>query len=740
MRSLIIAFLLAATLGAAQAKPAQQPQVLAATPEQAQAAIWSARFLSRLHYHPVALDEAMSRKIFDRYLKSLDGDRLFFVAADIERFGRWRDTLDKAIYDEDLAPPFIMFQLYQQRVAERTAHARALLAKGFDFDIDEYYQLDRSEADWAADSKALDDLWRMRVKNDWLRLKLADKDDDDIRQTLDKRYATYLDRVRELNGEDVFQTFMNAYAMSIEPHTTYLGPRASENFDIAMRLSLEGVGASLQREDDYTAVRQVIPGGPAALDGRLKIGDRIIGVGQGKSGEIVDVVGWRLDDVVELIRGKADTIVRLEVLPADAGLDGDPVILELVRKKVSIEEQAARKSIIEVRDGERTWRVGVLSLPTFYHDFAARRRGEKDYRSATRDAERLLVELKQDKVDGVLVDLRNNGGGSLTEATDLTGLFIDRGPVVQVRNAAGRVEVEQDQNAGMAWEGPLAVLVNRASASASEIFAAAIQDYGRGIVLGQGTFGKGTVQNLVDLDRVAHNDKPEFGELKMTIAQFFRISGGSTQLRGVTPDVGFPQTMDPDDYGESSYDNALPWTSIAPASYKPLADLKGVLPVINKMHEERTAANEEWQYFVQDLEHMRELRNKKQISLREDVRRSEREAAEARRKARLAREAAAAAKEEADGSIKVITSDADTEPADADAEVESDNAEPIDDGLHAGERSIKDDLEREESRKQRRDVLLIEASQVLADLLGLLDKDRALAADVQPWRAAVGGN
>ena len=304
--------------------------------------------------------------------------------------------------------------------------------------VDETYQFDREKTPWAKSEAEIDDLWRKRIKNDWLRLKLAGKDDKDIRDTLDKRYANYLDRVHQLNSEDVFQTFMNAYAMAIEPHTNYLGPRASENFDIAMKLSLEGIGAVLQRDEDYTAIREIVPGGPAALSGKVKVGDRVVGVGQGENGPIVDVIGWRLDDVVEKIRGAKDTVVRLEILPAEAGPDGKHAIVALTRKKVSIEEQAAKKSVIEVKAGDHTRHIGVISLPTFYQDFDARRRGDADYKSATRDVERLLGELKKDKVDGVIVDLRNNGGGSLAEATDLTGLFIDKGPVVQVRNAAAR--------------------------------------------------------------------------------------------------------------------------------------------------------------------------------------------------------------------------------------------------------------------------------------------------------------
>lgn len=741
MRKLLLSVALSGLLlGPVFAKPTEEAgaPLLKATPSETEAAIWATRFLTRFHYKPTPLDDAMSEQIFKRYLDSLDGDKLFFTQADIDRFAPDKDKLDDAIYDQDLSAPYAIFNLYEQRVAQRVAYARGLLDKGFDFSKNETYQYDREKAAWAQTDAEVDDLWRKRIKNDWLRLKLAGKADKDIRETLDKRYASYLDRVRQLNSEDVFQTFMNAYAMSIEPHTNYLGPRASENFDIAMKLSLEGIGAVLQRDDDYTAIREIVPGGPAALSGKIKVGDRIVGVGQGEHGPITDVVGWRLDDVVEKIRGAKDTVVRLEILPMDAGPDGKHEMLSLVRKKVSIEEQAARKSIIEVKDGKHTRRVGVISLPTFYQDFDARRRGDPNYKSATRDVEKLLGELKQDKVDGVIVDLRNNGGGSLAEATDLTGLFIDKGPVVQVKNAGGQIEAEEDTTPGMAWDGPLAVLVNRASASASEIFAAAIQDYGRGLIIGEPTFGKGTVQNLVDLDDVAHNEKPAFGEVKMTIAQFFRVNGGSTQLRGVTPDISFPLTVDAKDFGESSYDNALPWTSIAPAKYAPVADLKPVVPMLIERHDARSAKNIEWKNFEADLADMRKLRDEKTVSLNEQVRRNERDEQEARRKARD--EQAGHATPDTDPASKTVQkiNDAAGDPLQTKKDVAkddkaSDSGNLQDDGLQPDERSLSADLKREKEAKEKRDVVLDEAAHILADEIDMIHSDTKLAARVLPY-------
>jgi len=460
----------------------------------------------------------------------LDGDKVFFTQADMDKFAPLKSKFDDAIWNSDLSAPFAIFNLYLQRAVQRMSYARELLKNGFDLSRDESYEVDRKDAAWPKDEAAAQDLWRKRTKNDWLRLKLAGKDDADIRKTLDKRYSGYIDRIRQINSADAFQTFMNAYAESTDPHTDYLGPEAAANFDIAMSLSLQGIGAQLQSRDDYTMIVKLIPGGPAMKSHKFKPGDRIVAVGQGDKGAMVDVVGWRIDDVTALIRGKKGTVVRLEVLPADVGPDGKHELITLVRDKINLEDAAASKKVIEIKDGAVTRKIGVIDLPSFYSDFGARSAGDKDYRSTTRDVAKLIAELKQEGVQGIVVDLRNNGGGSLAEADSMTGLFIDKGPVVQVRGSHGEVQVQGDDDAGMAWSGPLAVLVNRGTASASEIFSAAIQDYHRGLVIGEPTFGKGTVQTLVDLDKFASGDseKPQLGELKMTIQEFFRINGGST--------------------------------------------------------------------------------------------------------------------------------------------------------------------------------------------------------------------
>jgi carboxyl-terminal processing protease len=730
---------IASAYAGAQVEKAADVQIKPAA-QQGQAALWASRVLPRYHYKATPLDDAMSEKIFDRYLKSLDGEKLFLTQADIDQFAPYRTKLDDAIVSENLTVPFAMYNLYQQRFNERMAYARELLKSKFDFTQDESYQFDREKAEWPKTDAEVKDLWRKRVKNDWLRLKLAGKDDKSIRETLDKRYDNYVIRSKKLNNEDVFQIFMNAYAMSIEPHTNYLGPRASENFDIAMRLSLEGIGAVLQPRDEYTVIREIVPGSPAGLSNKLKVGDRIIGVGQGESGPFTDVLGWRIDDVVGQIRGAKDSTVRLQVLPADAGPDGKPFVLPLIRKKISMEEQSAKKTILEVKDGAVKRRIGVISLPTFYQDFEARRKGDKDFKSATRDVGRLLKELKADKVDNVLIDLRNNGGGSLNEAVELTGLFIDRGPVVQQRNAEGRVEVESDNVPGLVWDGPVGVLINRASASASEIFAAAIQDYGRGLIIGEPSFGKGTVQTLVNLDRFGQSDKARFGELKMTIAQFFRINGGTTQLRGVTPDIKLPQVSDADSFGESSYDNALPYTQIKPAVYIPAGELKEIVPVLDKKHEARVSKDKDFQYLLEDIAIVKKQRKENSVSLNETSRRKERDQQEARAKLREQRLAAGPSPDDPvllpdpkDALNKAIAAKPANPRASQRAQQAVKGAIRSDDGLQADERKLTDELDAEKAAKNAKDVLLNEAVHILADEVSVLKTDTRMASRVLPY-------
>lgn len=657
---------------------------------------------SRYVYRAKPLDDALSLEIHRRYLESLDAQKLFFTQADITRFDAYRTRHDDAIKNQQLGAAYDIFTTYVKRVDERVAYANRLLAKPFDFSTNDTWLYDREDAAWAANAAELDKAWLNYVKNDALRLKLAGRSQEEIRKTLGKRYAGIAERVHELRGDDVFETFMNAYATSIDPHTSYMSPRSAENFNMQMRLSLEGIGAVLQRQEEFVVIRTIVPGGPAGTGGKLKVGDRVVAVGQGASGPMTDVVGWRIDDVVELIRGKKGTQVRLDVLPADAGADAKPSTIAIVRDKVKLEEQAAQKRVIDV-DGRR---IGVIELPTFYLDFDAKRRGDKDARSATADVARLLRELRTQKVDGVVIDLRDNGGGSLLEAVELTGLFIDTGPVVQVRETGGRVSVESDDVGGVAWDGPLAVLVNRSSASASEIFAAAIQDYGRGLIIGEPTFGKGTVQSLIDLDRFPRKDDVKFGQVKLTVAQFFRVDGGTTQHAGVVPDLQFPVTLDASEYGESSFDNALPATRIAQAAHANVGNFTTLGPQLKARHKARVAKDAEFGWWAQDVATFRADREKKTLSLNETVRRAERDRMEAQRKQREAERKAAG--------------------------LAGDALAQADDGLTASERSVADQAADEAAAKNRPDPLLRESAAILADALDLLTGDRALTAQVLP--------
>lgn len=593
------------------------------------AAAASATLLAHYHYQPQALDDALSAAIFERYIKLLDPDKFIFTQADVDNLSTYRLHLDNAILEQNLLAPFAIFNLYQRRASERFALARSLLGESFRFDSDEHFTYVRDKADWARDDAALRELWRLRVKNDWLRLKLAGKAADDIRTTLNQRYQQSIKRLERLKSDDAFQMFMNAYAMTIEPHTGYLVPRAAADFDISMRLSLTGIGATLSEQNDYTVIRELTPGGPAALSGNVHPGDRIVGVAQGDEGAFVDVLGWRIDDTVALIRGAADSIVRLDILPAARGAEGRHREVRLVRKKIDLAQQAAKKTILDI-PGETTRRIGIITLPTFYDDFAGRLQGDPESRSASRDVARLLTQLKREKLDGVVLDLRRNGGGSLKEAIALSGLFIDTGPVVMERDAQGRLYVEGDNIPGSDWDGPLGVLIDGESASASEIVAAAMQDYGRGIIIGEQSYGKGTVQTLVDLNRTGGNDQPKLGELRLTIAQFFRINGATTQLHGVQPDIPLPPSHDPTLTGEASNDNALPWTRVRAVAYERVADLGERLPELRRRHEQRAAEDPAFHKLGESAAELLRLRQQTSVSLNEAQRRLDNERQEKR--------------------------------------------------------------------------------------------------------------
>lgn len=616
MKRLFGGLIAVAALGTASAAglPALKPES-----RQVEAARYTAQLLGHAHYLPTALDDARSELIFERYIRALDPERMFLLQSDIDGWKEARTRLDDAILSRDLALPFELYRRHAERADAAFARALTLLRGGFDFRVDESYRLSRKDAPWAATQDELAELWRRRLKHEWLQLRLAGQNDAQVAAALERRYAAARRRLERMQSDDVFQIFMGAYTGSVDPHTGYLGPRAADEFDISMRLSLVGIGAMLEEKDDFATIRELTPGGPAARSGHLRVGDRIVGVGQGDKGNIEDVQGWRLEDIVAKVRGGPDSVVRLDVLPGDA-LGGTQRTVALVRKKVELEDQAARKGVVSVTGGRR---VGIITLPAFYQDFAARSRGDKGFRSATRDVARLLGELRTDGVDAVVMDLRNNGGGALDEAIELTGLFIETGPVVQQRDGRGRVQVSGDHDPAIAWSGPLAVLIDRHSASASEIFAAAIQDYRRGLVLGESSFGKGTVQSMVKLDRMSSPASTGLGELKLTIAQFFRINGATTQLRGVKPDIALPLLPTPDDPGEAGFDNALPFMRIRAANYDTLAGLDETLTRLEERHSARIAGNPEFGRLLGEIAGFKARQARTEISLHEPTRRAE---------------------------------------------------------------------------------------------------------------------
>ena len=585
-------------------------------------------FIQKSHYRHASVDDELSSMVLDRYIEALDNNRMYLQASDIAAFEKYRYKLDDMVRSEPLDPVFEMFKVYRTRVRQRLEFALSMLETEPDFSVDEEYVFDREQLPWLETSEQLDELWQKRVKNDALSLALAEKSWEETQTILEKRYLRFLKRVDQVKSGDVFETFMNAFAHTLDPHSSYLSPRNSEEYRIQMSLSYFGIGASLQIEDDYVMVINIIPGGPAAIDGELQPKDRITAVAQGEDGELVDVVGWRLDDVVQLIRGEAETVVRLQITPA-GGLPGaEEKVLSLTRNQVKLEEQAAKSEVITVpRDG-RDWRIGVIEVPSFYRDYRALSTGDKNYTSTTKDVKRLIGELEDQGIDGLVIDLRDNGGGHLTEATALSGLFIDNGPVVQLRNANGRISRLDDPDPvpRVAYNGPLAVLVNRYSASASEIFAAAIQDYARGVIIGQKTFGKGTVQNLYSLDQyVRRPDDEGLGQLTLTIGKYYRVTGESTQHRGVDPDISLPSHIDAEVVGESVRESALPWDTIRRTKFRPGEPLDSTISSLTASHNQRSQGDPDFQYLVEGIRDIEEVRSKKAVSLNIDKRMQERE-------------------------------------------------------------------------------------------------------------------
>jgi len=592
------------------------------------------QFIQKSHYKQIAVDDDLSSLVMDRYIESLDGNRMYLLASDIEYFEQYRHKLDDIVKSKPLDPVYEMFRIYRTRVRERLDFAMKELETEPDFTLEEEFRFDRSEMPWAETKADLDKIWRHRVKNDALRHVLNEQTWDEAKELLSKRYARLARRMDQVNSDDVFEGFMNAFAHTLDPHSSYLSPRNSEEYRIQMSLSYFGIGASLQPDDDYVKVIGIIPGGPAAIDGKLKANDLITGVAEGDDGEMIDVVGWRLDDVVDLIRGPGDTIVRLQIIQSDAIPGSGEKIIALMRGQVKLEEQAAKSELISIPREGREWRIGVIEVPSFYRDYRALSNGDKDYTSTTKDVKRLIAELEEQGIDGLVMDLRGNGGGHLTEATALSGLFIDNGPVVQLRNSSGRVTRLDDPDPvpRVAYDGPLAVLVDRFSASASEIFAAAIQDYARGVIIGQQTFGKGTVQNLYSLDQFmkAEGDTG-FGQLTLTIGKYYRVTGESTQHRGVSPDISLPSAIDAELVGESVRETALPWDTVTTTRFSRGSSLETTIESLTASHDVRSSQNPNFVWLKDGIRDVAEARERVTVSLNVNERRREREDEIARR-------------------------------------------------------------------------------------------------------------
>ncbi|GAB5382296.1 MAG: carboxy terminal-processing peptidase [Aliiglaciecola sp.] len=577
----------------------------------------SSHFL-RSHYKPIEIDDELSAKMFDRYIRSLDFNRNVFLKSDIDNLEKYRLNFDEAIARGNLSDAYSIYSLNLKRRVERYQFAISLLDKPFNFEQKgDALEFDREEAPWVKSVAELDELWRQRVKYDALNLKLAGKEQDKIKELLTKRYERAIKRLTQTKSEDVFQTVMNSFARSVEAHTSYLSPRNAERFQMEMNLSFEGIGAVLQSEDDFTVIRSIVPGGPAELTKKIKPEDKIVGVAQ-EDEEFIDVIGWRLDEVVELIKGPKGSIVRLQVVKGSSE-SAVPEVVSITRDKIKLEDRAAKSEIYVPETGPNQGeKLGVISIPSFYNNLHA-------------DVKKELASLKEQDIQGLIVDLRGNGGGSLTEATLLSGLFFDRGPVVQIRTSAGRTRIEQDTDGVTFYDGPMTVLVDRYSASASEIFAAAMQDYGRAVVLGEQTFGKGTVQQHRPLGRIYDLYSNPLGSIQYTIAKFYRINGGSTQHKGVVPDVKFPSAIDPAEWGESQEENALPWDSIARANYTTVGDTTSALSVIKQNYLGRINANPEFAYIFEDIDTYQKEKDKKTISLVESQRVKEKQEREAKR-------------------------------------------------------------------------------------------------------------
>ena len=584
------------------------------------------KYLLQNHFRKVAVNDSLSQQIFNRYVENLDGSKSYFLASDIERLRtKYGNTIDDEFLAGKATAGFDIYNLFLKRAREKMRFMKAEADTAhLDFSSPETLDLDRKSDPWPANLRQLADLWRKELKYQWLNLKYSGESDKTIRGSIAKSFTSRLNLLNRQTPEDAFHAYTYALTTSFDPHTSYFSVDEFQNFQIDMSRSLEGIGAKLQTEGEYTVVNELIPGGPAFKSNTLKKGDKIVGVGQGRAGDIVDVFGWRINDVVKLIRGKKGTLVHLKILPASQGGRGPEKIVELVRDKVDLQEQAAKKSII-IKNAKK---IGVITIPSFYLDFEGEQQHTGNYNSTSRDVTRILNELNAEHVDGIVIDLRDNGGGSLEESVSVSGLFLPGGPVVQISNSTGGKMVLKDEDSRVQYGGPLAVLVNRYSASASEIFAAAIQDYGRGVIVGERSFGKGTVQSLLKLSKAdpVTGKQQDLGEIKLTIAKFYRISGGSTQHKGVEADIAMPSMIDTARIGEDTYTSSLPWSTITPSFYTPTEEINPAkIGILRQKFQERSSKDTLYQSYLRDLDTLDQIRKKKSVSLQDAAVKSEAE-------------------------------------------------------------------------------------------------------------------
>ncbi|MES2828572.1 MAG: carboxy terminal-processing peptidase [Bacteroidota bacterium] len=607
--------------------------------------------IENYNYKKLKVNDSISSVVLDKYLKDIDPSRNYFTASDIKEFEKFRFKLDDDFRNGDLTAPFYIFNVYLKRYNEWIDYGLLQIKSKFEFNGSDAYVYDREKMPWASSTVALNTLWQKRVKYELVNLKIAGSSDEKNIDVLTKRYQNLKSQVSKINNQDVFQYIMDAFTESIDPHTNYFNPSNAQAFSEDMARSFEGIGARLQLENEVLKIGEIIPGGPAFKSKLLNTGDRIIGVAQG-NGEFEDITGWRIENSVSKIKGPKGTTVRLKIIPVGQELSAKPVVIALVREKIIMEEQSAKKKVESVTSNGITYKVGIISLPAFYADFTAARQGDKNYKSTTRDVRKLIDTLKtKDKVDAIVMDLRSNGGGSLPEAINLTGLFIDKGPVVQIKDLRNEVEVSEDTTSGVAWDGPVGVMVDRLSASASEIFAGAIQDYGRGIIMGTQTYGKGTVQSSIKMDDLVNpsilqrlaalvgkngksvkeaSDMPQLGLINLTMAKFYRVNGSSTQHKGVMPDINFPSLYPLDKIGEDTEKSALPWDTVDKSSFIPVADLSVPKVELLRLHDLRMANSIEYKILQQDLTELKKRDSENSVTLNEAKLKKERDSLEAK--------------------------------------------------------------------------------------------------------------